>query len=208
MTNNIIQPMPDLLPEQLDALRADIAANGITVPVVKDQHDRILDGNNRAAIATELGIDYPTVTVTVADDSDAWDRAVALNCSRRHMTQKQVREVVAAEIARKPDDSDRAIAKRVGCSPSTVGKVRVQVSNLDTPERITKVTFSRLMRKLAELADLAEQVEWMAGDFELDGDAIWNGEVYESDEQYDQLTGAVDDLETYVSFLRASIEGQ
>ena len=80
-----IQPMPELPPEQLDSLRADIAANGVLVPVVVDQHGRILDGNHRAAIALDLGIDYPTVTVAVTDDADAWDKAVSLNCARRHL---------------------------------------------------------------------------------------------------------------------------
>jgi hypothetical protein len=118
--------MPELADEQLDSLRTDIAANGVLVPVVVDQHGRILDGNHRAAIAAELGIDYPTVTVTVVDDDDAWDKAVSLNCARRHLTREQTREVIKGEI-RRTDDSDRAIARRVGCSPSTVGSVRAEV---------------------------------------------------------------------------------
>lgn len=123
----VIQPMPELAPEQLDALRNDIAANGVLQPVVIDQHGRILDGNHRAAIAQELGLDYPTVIVTVQDDADAWDNAVTLNCARRHMTREQVRDVIGGEIRRRPDDSDRAIARRVGCSPSTVGSVRAEI---------------------------------------------------------------------------------
>ena len=44
-----------------------------------------------------------------------------------------MRHVIEHELARRPDDSDRAIARRVGCSPSTVGAVRnPKVSNLDT----------------------------------------------------------------------------
>lgn len=130
----IIQPMPDLSAEQLDALRTDIAENGIQQPVVIDQHGRIIDGNNRVMIATELGIEYPTTTVIVTDDDDAHDRAVTLNCARRHLTREQRRELIAAEIQRRPDNSDRAIARRVGCSPSTVGAVRnSEVSKLDSP---------------------------------------------------------------------------
>lgn len=124
---DVIQPMPELADEQLASLRADIAANGILVPVVVDQHGRILDGNHRAAIATELGMDYPTVTVTVEDDEDAFDKAVSLNCARRHLSREQRRELIRSEMRRRPDDSDRAIAKRVGCSPSTVGSVRSEV---------------------------------------------------------------------------------
>jgi ParB-like chromosome segregation protein Spo0J len=76
--------MPTLTPEQFDALRADIAENGVVIPVVKDQYGRVIDGNHRAAIAAGLGIDYPVQTVEVADDDEAITLAVSLNCTRRH----------------------------------------------------------------------------------------------------------------------------
>lgn len=125
--SSTIQPMPDLTVEQLDALRADIAAHGVLVPVVVDQHGRILDGNNRAAIATELGLDYPTTVVDVADDDEAEDVAVTLNCARRHLTQEQKRDLITRELRRRWSDSDRAVARRVGCSPTTVGTVRASL---------------------------------------------------------------------------------
>ncbi len=134
MSDSMIQPMPELSAEQLDALRADIAAHGVLVPIIKDQHGRIIDGNHRAAIAAELGIDCPSTVVEVADDDDAITRAVSLNCTRRHLTREQMRTVMATEIQRRPDDSDRAIAKRVAASPTTVGKVRSMVSKLDSLE--------------------------------------------------------------------------
>ena len=123
-----IQPMPDLDSDQWDALVADIVANGVLVPVIKDQHGRILDGNNRAKIAEQLGIDYPVKIVEVTDDDDAWDKAVALNCARRHLNREQKRELIRAEILRRPDQTDRAISRRLGCSPSTVGAVRAVVN--------------------------------------------------------------------------------
>lgn len=120
--------MPELEPEQWDALVADIVANGVLVPVIKDQHGRILDGNNRAKIAEQLGIDYPVKIVEVTDDADAWDKAVSLNCARRHLNREQKRDLIRAEILRRPDQTDRAISRRVGCSPSTVGAVRAVVN--------------------------------------------------------------------------------
>lgn len=126
MTNTIFQPMPELTPEQHDALRDDIVKNGILVPVTVDQHGRIIDGHNRHAIATELGIDCPTRTVVVADDDEAMHLALTLNTARRHLTQEQKRQIIASELIRRPGDSDRAIARRVGCSPTTVGTVRAQ----------------------------------------------------------------------------------
>lgn len=129
----MFQPMPDLTADQHEALRADIAANGVIVPIVVDQHGRVIDGHNRLAIATELGVDCPREVRSVVDDEQAVDLAVTLNCARRHLTREQVRQVIVSEAGRRPSDSDRAIARRVGCSPSTVAASRrPQVSNLDT----------------------------------------------------------------------------
>lgn len=121
------QPMPDLAPEQYDALKADIQAHGIIVPIVVDQHGRVLDGHNRKAIAVELGIECPAETRHVVDDDEAADLAVTLNCARRHLTQEQKRDLIGAELHRRWDDSDRAIARRVGSSPTTVGTVRSEL---------------------------------------------------------------------------------
>lgn len=118
------QPMPDLTAEQLDALEADIRARGVLVPIVVDQHGRIIDGNNRAAIAAKLGIDCPREVREVADDDEAHDLALTLNCARRHLTSEQKRTLIAAELERRPQDSNRAIARRVGCDHKTVAAVR------------------------------------------------------------------------------------
>ena len=142
------QPMPELTTEQYDALKADISVHGIVIPIVVDQYDRVLDGHNRFRIAAELKIDCPREIHHVVDDDEAADLAVTLNCARRHLTREQVREVIAAEILRRPADSDRGIARRVGCSPSTVGAVRdPQVSKLDT----TTMTKDEALQLTAEL---------------------------------------------------------
>lgn len=124
MTAPGLQFMPAQTPETIDALREDIREHGVQTPVVVDQHGRILDGNNRAMIADQLGIEYPIETVHVTDDDEAEDRAIALNLKRRTITQAQMRELISDQIERHPDMSDRAIAKRLGCSHPTVAAVR------------------------------------------------------------------------------------
>jgi len=132
-----IQPMPPLSPEQYDALKGDIMKNGIRVPVVVDQHGRVLDGHNRRRIADELGIHVPVEIITIASDEAAYDTALSLNCARRHLTREQIRALIGTEIRRRPGDSDRAIARRIGCDHKTVGSVRggeiPHLSRLDTP---------------------------------------------------------------------------
>jgi hypothetical protein len=128
-----LQPLPELTPDEYTALRDDVAAHGVLVPIVVDQHGRLLDGHHRRRIADELGVDCPTEIRHVADDDEAHEIALTLNLTRRHLTRKQRRDLIRAEIERRPGDSDRAIARRCGASPSTVGAVRRgQVSNLDS----------------------------------------------------------------------------
>ncbi len=140
------QVMPPLSAEEYAALRDDIAERGIVVPVVVDQHDRLLDGHHRRQIADELQIDCPVEVRQVADDEDARTVAFTLNLTRRHLTREQRREMIAREAAARPEDSDRAIARRLGCSPSTVAAVRRPVSKLDTAAPLTRSKAERLTR--------------------------------------------------------------
>jgi ParB-like chromosome segregation protein Spo0J len=50
-------------PETYAGLKANIALNGIQVPVVKDERGYILDCFARVKIAEELGYECPSVTV-------------------------------------------------------------------------------------------------------------------------------------------------
>jgi ParB-like chromosome segregation protein Spo0J len=127
------QVMPPLGEEEYAALRNDIERDGILVPVLVDQHGRILDGHCRVKIANELGIDYPREVREVADDNEAQDLALTLNMARRHLSREQKRALIRAEIERTPDASDREIARRTASSPSRVDAVRRRVSNLHTP---------------------------------------------------------------------------
>ena len=128
------QVMPPLSDEEYAALREDIAERGVLVPVVVDQYGNTLDGHHRQRIAAELGVDCPTEVRHVADDGEARDLALTLNLARRHLTREQKRALIADQIARDPAATDRSIARRLRCSPSTVGAVRRgEVSNLDTP---------------------------------------------------------------------------
>jgi hypothetical protein len=55
--------LPPLDAETYAGLRANIALNGIQVPVVKDDQGHILDGFAREQIARELGYECPSVTL-------------------------------------------------------------------------------------------------------------------------------------------------
>ncbi len=55
--------LPPLDAETYLGLKANIAVNGVQVPIVKDERGYILDGFARAQIAKELGYECPSVTV-------------------------------------------------------------------------------------------------------------------------------------------------
>lgn len=58
--NRLLPPLDD---ETYSGLKANIALNGVQVPIVNDERGYILDGFARAMIAKELGDECPTVTV-------------------------------------------------------------------------------------------------------------------------------------------------
>ena len=102
------------------ALRESIRKFGVIVPIVKDQHGRIIDGHHRARIADELGADYRVDQITVIDDEEAREVARTLNAIRRHLSPEQRREIVAQ--LRGDGHSLRAIAGAVGVDEKTVRK--------------------------------------------------------------------------------------
>ena len=114
------QFMPPLATFDHASLREDIARRGVLVPVmVNAATGEIIDGHHRAAIADELGIDYPIQAVDIADQDEAEIIAVALNVKRRRMSPDQRREL--ANVFRvKSGWSQQKIADALGVSQRSV----------------------------------------------------------------------------------------
>ena len=82
--------------DEFDALKADIAANGLREPVWLHSDGRIIDGRNRYRACRDLGVEPMYRT---------WDGGgslvsfvVSLNLHRRHLTESQ-RAMIAAKLA-------------------------------------------------------------------------------------------------------------
>lgn len=119
------QVMPPLTAEEYDALRASIAAGYDPAhPVVTDEDGNVLDGHHRQRICAELGITPPAVVLPGLTAGQKHEYAVRANLARRHLTSAQKRELIAAELERDPDRSDREIGRLVGADHKTVGSVR------------------------------------------------------------------------------------
>jgi hypothetical protein len=71
--------------EAYDALKMDILKNGVRRPVEKDEDGNTLDGHNREKIATELGIECPTVTIhTLKTEKEKIEYSIKANILRRN----------------------------------------------------------------------------------------------------------------------------
>lgn len=127
------QLLPNLTADEYDALRTDIRERGVMVPVELDETGTILDGHHRAAIAEELGIDYPTIVRAGLNEEQKVGHVLALNLHRRQLTREQRAELVADLRRRRM--SLRKIAEVTGIPRSTVERDLSPVPN-GTPDEI------------------------------------------------------------------------
>ncbi len=119
------QIMPPLSADEYEALKADIAARGVQVPVEYDEHGVVLDGHHRIQICEELGLTtWPRLIRYGLTDDEKRRHARRLNLDRRHLNAEQKRELIADDLRERPDESDRAIAASLGVHHNTVGAVR------------------------------------------------------------------------------------
>lgn len=129
------QLMPELSTEEYAALKADIAARGVMVPVEYDETGAVLDGHHRLRACEELGItEWPRIVRGGLSDEDKLEHVLTLNLARRHLSREQRRELVGN--LRERGWSFRRIGERLGVHHDTVAD-DLSVVGFPTPERIT-----------------------------------------------------------------------
>jgi site-specific DNA-methyltransferase (adenine-specific)/site-specific DNA-methyltransferase (cytosine-N4-specific) len=119
--------LPPLDAQTYDGLKANIAVNGVQVPVVKDEKGFILDGFARVKIAGELGYECPSVVAKGLTEQEKRSQVRALNLARRHLDHPARTQIIADELKENPDRSNRWIAKSLGVTHPTVATVRQQM---------------------------------------------------------------------------------
>lgn len=96
------QVLPELAENEYEALKADIARNGVLVPVEVDESGAILDGHHRVRAWTELReagsriSDYSRIVREIGNDDDKIEHALRTNLNRRHVSRETL-AVIAAE---------------------------------------------------------------------------------------------------------------
>ena len=122
------QPYKDLLPplstDELEALKADIKANGVLHPVVIDEDGNILDGHHRYSIDNGA----PTITKEGLTVTQKRAFVIRANFVRRNLSPNQKREIHQAQkaLAKELKAEDKkntqaSIAATLGVARSTVG---------------------------------------------------------------------------------------
>ena len=115
---NSLQLLPALSSVERQALYDDIKANGVRVPIVKDQDGTTIDGNHRQAIAEELGVECPFTTVKFDSQEAREDYHYQVNVKRRHLSSEQLKGL--AVQMRDQQVTQEKIADRLGVSQQVI----------------------------------------------------------------------------------------
>jgi len=145
------QLLDPLRPEEYEALKGDIAARGVLVPVEKDEVGNILDGHNRVQIAAELRIDYPQVVRSFDSEPEKVEHVLKLNLLRRHLGPIGW----ARAFERLAELRGIRLSQGARNTSATVAEVAAE---LGVPERTARRRVA-LARELASHPDLADQVD-------------------------------------------------
>jgi ParB-like chromosome segregation protein Spo0J len=119
------QVMPDLSPQDYEALKNDIAHRGVLIPVEYDEHGNVLDGYHRLRACKELGLSaWPKFIRKGLSEEEKREHARQLNLARRHLNQEQKRQLIKDQLKDTPHRSNRQIAGGLGVDHKTVSAAR------------------------------------------------------------------------------------
>jgi site-specific DNA-methyltransferase (adenine-specific) len=119
------QVLPDLPPEEFEALKADIAQRGVQYAVIQDEKGNTLDGHQRERAVSELGITkYPITVIPGLSAEEKRHLALSLNVKRRHLTRPQMQALIEQELKRTPDIASQWLGEILGVDTKTVQAAR------------------------------------------------------------------------------------
>jgi hypothetical protein len=122
---------------ELDDLANDIRAKGGLIYPVVFCGDELLDGRNRIEAGERSGL----LDVELLKDKDSrlriqlgvgidpYEYVLSANLHRRHLTEERRRQLIGDIIKAKPEESDRAIAKKVKRDHKVVARVRKKLES-------------------------------------------------------------------------------
>ena len=150
-----VHPAADLFPlmseSELRELGEDIKKNGLLEQPMFYRDPElgifVLDGRNRLDACELIGRETVYASGepvgTIRDGSKSFDPfafVVSKNIRRRHLTAEQRQELLITLIARKPELSNRQIAKKVGVTDKTIATARAKGEQLRRIPQLEKTT--------------------------------------------------------------------
>jgi hypothetical protein len=110
------------------------------VPIDVDEHGDILDGHHRYRACVELGIaDFPTIVRPGLSEEERRIFARKNNMLRRHLSRKQVRELIAEQLRDTPSWANNRIAQVLGIDSKTVKTVRERLERTSEIPKFDKL---------------------------------------------------------------------
>jgi ParB-like chromosome segregation protein Spo0J len=144
-TTNKYQVMPPLSDEEYQALKEDMAENGMLVPVVQDTDGNVIDGHHRVRAYQELVAEgraaggFPTVERSGLTAGEKRDLAWRLNMQRRHLNREQKRDAIERKLKESPEWADNRIATLLGVDGKTVRLARVMLEGRKEIPKLKKL---------------------------------------------------------------------
>ena len=113
--------LPDMTPDEYEALKQDIKDNGVIVPVVVDADTgELIDGRHRSRATRELGVDCPKELRRFEDGRARLIYVISTNVHRRSLSKQQRDDIL--DRLEDEDISQREIARVTGTTRDIVQK--------------------------------------------------------------------------------------
>lgn len=193
-------PFKDVLPplksSELEALTADIKANGVLHPVVIDEYGNILDGHHRYAIDHKA----PTRVVSGLSPDEKIAYTIRANLARRNLSSEQTREIVKQQkqIAANLRGADpkkwtqQAVGALLGVAQKTVSVwfstniPEYNATKLPTPDARVKLNTPAKV-EVVRRVEAGESQQQIAADFGICQKTVSNiankaGEIHSRDD--------------------------
>jgi len=158
---------PPLSDEELEELAADIKERGLLYPIVLDGEGQILDGRNRLAACSLVGVAPQFITY---EGEDPGGYALAVNLTRRHLTKGQQAMILAKAVSVSDTGLSRngrsSLAKASGVSETRIANARVVLQHAaDLADNVVAgilsldTAYQTARQRKADAEDLAKQLE-------------------------------------------------
>ena len=113
---------------EYQTLKNSIKEHGIITPIIIGTHHTIIDGRNRYQAAQELGHTHiPAIFITNKTKEQEQELKITLNANRRHLTQRQKRQLAETELQKNPTRTNTQIAHITGNTKTIIKNLRTKL---------------------------------------------------------------------------------